>query len=156
MHLNDAVRLDIDRAVLCWLATVDPDGYPSVSPKELFCAYDNQSIIIADVASRGTMRNLTTYPKACVSFVDIFRQKGFKIMGQATLISESDENFKTMARPLVERAGGAYPVRGVIQISAEKIQRIWAPSFHLFPEMSEAERMADAYRTYGVRPIERG
>jgi predicted pyridoxine 5'-phosphate oxidase superfamily flavin-nucleotide-binding protein len=31
--LKDAVRADVDASVLCWLATVDADGAPNVSPK---------------------------------------------------------------------------------------------------------------------------
>ena len=35
--LTRAVREDLDRAVLCWLATVDEGMVPNVSPKEIFC-----------------------------------------------------------------------------------------------------------------------
>ena len=35
--LTRAVLEDLDRAVLCWLATVDEDMVPNVSPKEIFC-----------------------------------------------------------------------------------------------------------------------
>jgi predicted pyridoxine 5'-phosphate oxidase superfamily flavin-nucleotide-binding protein len=36
MKINEAVRIDIQNSVLCWLATVDEKGVPNVTPKEIF------------------------------------------------------------------------------------------------------------------------
>lgn len=35
MTLSSTVIAEAEAAVLCWLATVGPDGAPSVSPKEI-------------------------------------------------------------------------------------------------------------------------
>ena len=45
--LNDAVRTDMANSVLCWLATVDADGTPNVSPKEIFASHGDDRIVIA-------------------------------------------------------------------------------------------------------------
>ncbi|MDD7911003.1 pyridoxamine 5'-phosphate oxidase family protein [Pseudovibrio exalbescens] len=153
MHLNDAVRDDINRSVLCWLATVDADGFPTVSPKEMFCAYGSDRLIIADIASRGSIRNLNTYNKVCVSFVDVFRQKGFKVKGVAKVIPLGDPGFQEIAYPLLEKAGPDYPIRNIICVQVEKVQRIWAPSYNLFPDKGEEQLMREAYTLYGVRPL---
>lgn len=62
----------MENAVLCWLATVDEDGMPNVSPKELFKHADDDRIIIAVVASSQSVRNISHTPSVCVSFVDVF------------------------------------------------------------------------------------
>ena len=36
MEMTEPVRAAVQSAVLCWLATADADGRPSVSPKEIF------------------------------------------------------------------------------------------------------------------------
>jgi predicted pyridoxine 5'-phosphate oxidase superfamily flavin-nucleotide-binding protein len=64
--------------VLCWLATVDEAGRPNVSPKEIFTAHGDDHLLIAHLASPGSVRNLRARPEVCVSFVDVFVQKGFK------------------------------------------------------------------------------
>ncbi|MCB0658923.1 MAG: pyridoxamine 5'-phosphate oxidase family protein, partial [Saprospiraceae bacterium] len=33
MRLTSDVKKYLDRSVLCWLATISPDGSPNVSPK---------------------------------------------------------------------------------------------------------------------------
>lgn len=39
-------------------------------------------------------------------------------------------------------------------IRIERVSRIWAPSYSLFPNRSEAERMQATYDTYRVRPLD--
>ena len=56
--LNDAVRTDMANSVLCWLATVDADGTPNVSPKEIFASHGDDRIVIADIASPVSVKNL--------------------------------------------------------------------------------------------------
>jgi hypothetical protein len=152
-RINDAMRTDMGNAVLCWLATVDADGVPNVTPKEIFAAHGDDTILIADIASTNSVRNLSAHPKVCVSFVDVFRQKGFKVIGTARLVAQDDAAFKEVSAPLRMLTGGAFPIRHVIAVGVEKVSRIWAPSYSHFPERSEAELMDTAYRTYGVRPV---
>jgi len=84
--INQAIRTDIENSVLCWLATVDAAGVPNVSPKEIFDSYNDDRIVIADIASSNSVRNIRAHPAVCVSFIDVFRQRGFKIVGTATII----------------------------------------------------------------------
>jgi predicted pyridoxine 5'-phosphate oxidase superfamily flavin-nucleotide-binding protein len=152
-RINQAIRDDINNAVLCWLATVDTDGVPNVTPKEIFAAHGEDTIVIADIASTNSVRNIQNHPKVCVSFVDVFRQKGFKLVGSAKVVPPEDPNFSTLGTDLLKMTGRDYPLRNIIAVRIEKVSRIWAPSYSLFPERSEAERMEAAYAAYGVRPL---
>ena len=64
----------IDQSVLCWLATADKDGQPNVSPKEIF-AYHNGDILIANIMSPQSVKNIKANPKVAVSFIDLLTQK---------------------------------------------------------------------------------
>lgn len=75
------------------LATVDPDGWPNVPPKEVFCAYDAHTLLIANIASPGSRANIRRHPAMCVSFVDVCIQKGFKLQGIATVVESTDDPF---------------------------------------------------------------
>lgn len=152
MKINEAVRTDIENSVLCWLATSGADGTPNVTPKEIFASHGEDRIVIADIASSHSVGNIRIHPKVCVSFIDIFRQRGFKITGAASIVAPDDPAFADLAGDLLQLAGPDFPIRHVISIAVERISRIWAPSYHLFPERTEAERMQDAYETYGVKP----
>jgi len=153
MAVNETVRTEIDRAVLCWLATVGADGSPNVSPKEIFAPFGNNAIVIADIASPTSVKNVLGHSKVCVSFVDIFRQRGFKLLGEAEIIAKDDDRFADFGADLLKKAGSSFEIRHVIHVQVERVHRIWAPSYSIFPARSEEDRMEEAYRTYGVRPL---
>ena len=152
-RLNAAVRRDIDNSVLCWLASVDAEGMPNVTPKEIFAAHGQDMIVIADIASSNSVRNIEAHPKVCVSFVDVFRQRGFKIAGTARVVAPEHPDFAGLAGEVLAMAGPDFPIRNLIVVQVGKVSRIWAPSYALFPERSEAERMQAAYAAYGVSPL---
>lgn len=151
-RINQAIRTDIGNSVLCWLATVDPEGTPNVTPKEIFSCYGDDRLVVADIASANTVRNIRTHSAVCASFVDVFRQRGFKIVGTATIVSPENADFPIIGIELLRKAGTAFPIRHIISIKIARISRIWAPSYMLFPDRAEADRMRSAYDAYGVNP----
>ncbi|MFC6617509.1 pyridoxamine 5'-phosphate oxidase family protein [Deinococcus radiophilus] len=159
MNLSDEMVQVLRNSVLAWLATVDADGWPNVSPKEIFAPYTDPAgitaaIAIADIASPISVSNLRINPRACLSAVDIFRQVGYKVQGHVRIIAPCDAAFTEVSRGLLELTGGQYLVRHVLLLEVEQVRRIMAPSYHLFPERSEAQRVAQAMQAYGVQPVE--
>ncbi|MGI6855084.1 pyridoxamine 5'-phosphate oxidase family protein [Mesorhizobium sp. 1B3] len=152
MKMNETMRVELDRSVLCWLATVSADGMPNVSPKEMFAGFGQEAIVIADIASPVSVRNIRANPKVCVSFIDIFRQRGFKAAGTAEIIAPDEDDFRRYGADLIENAGTDFPIRHVILVTVQHVARIKAPSYFLFPDRSEDEMMREAYRTYGMQP----
>ena len=149
--LNDAVLAAMTKSVLCWLATSDPDGCPNVSPKEIFCAYGADVVLIANLASPGSAGNIKSNPAVCVSFVDPFVQKGFKLKGKARLITRTDEEFGTLALPLENLAGPRFPFASLFAIAIASVEPIVAPSYWMYPDTSEARQVESAMKRYGVR-----
>ena len=85
--LSPEVQTAMERSVLCWLATVSEAGQPNVSPKEVFAPFDAEHMVITNIASPNSVRNLLANPSICVSLVDIFVQKGFKLLEQSQIAS---------------------------------------------------------------------
>ncbi|MEL7118037.1 MAG: pyridoxamine 5'-phosphate oxidase family protein [Bacteroidota bacterium] len=50
MFLSPEIKECIDKAVLCWLATSSKENIPNVSPKEMFTYYQDEFIIVANIA----------------------------------------------------------------------------------------------------------
>jgi predicted pyridoxine 5'-phosphate oxidase superfamily flavin-nucleotide-binding protein len=140
-------------SVLCWLATVDESGQPSVSPKEIFCAHGDGALLIAHIASPRSVHNIQLNPKVCVSFVDIFVQKGAQVYGQARVVSPDDPEFEELQAPLKELAGPKFPIRAVIYVDVETVKEIVAPRYRLFPGTTEEDQIRSAEQTYGVKKI---
>lgn len=140
------------RSVLCWLATVDEAGQPNVSPKEIFAVLDSKHIVIANIVSPKSVRNVQGNPRVCVSFIDIFVQKGFKVLGTARNVSRQDSEFVLWSAPLEEKAGSRFFIHSVLVVEAVAIESIVAPSYRLYPdETTEQSQVLSAMKTYGVR-----
>jgi len=153
--IDDSVAACARKCVLCWLATSDAQGQPNVSPKEVFAPYDSQRLVIANIASPLTARNIEANPKVCVSFVDIFVQKGFKLAGVARNLAPSAAEFAALAAPLETMTQGLFPIRSVFVVEVQAVEPILAPSYWRFPERTtESSQVAAAMRAYGVRPLE--
>ncbi|KZN62106.1 hypothetical protein N473_21410 [Pseudoalteromonas luteoviolacea CPMOR-1] len=148
---TEEVKSSIQQSVLCWLATVDKEGCPSVSPKEVFVSYKDSELLIANIASANSVRNIKYNDNVCVSCVDVFTQKGFGLYGTASHVARSDSNFPLLFKEIEPITGEKYPVAGVIHIVVNKVKPIVAPSYKLFPNITEAEQIKNAKNTYGVK-----
>jgi uncharacterized protein len=148
--LNKEVIKYINQSVLCWLATSDKDNFPNVSPKEMFTHFQDK-ILIANLASPNSVSNIAENNKVCVSFVDVFVQKGFKIKGHAKIISKNDIDFETKVKPLIDLYSNKFLIHAVIEITVQKVVPIQAPSYFLYPEITEENQIASAMDTYNVR-----
>ena len=148
--LTPLVKKYIDKSVLCWLATANSDGQPNVSPKELFTYSDDNTLVIANIASPTSIKNIQKNAAVSVSFVDIFVQKGYKLTGKAAFVKKSDTDFLEKAKKLEIMAGEAFPVNSLLTISVKKVDEIVAPRYRFYPDTTEAEQIESAYRTYGV------
>jgi uncharacterized protein len=150
-ELRDAAK----RSVLCWLATVDETGQPNVSPKEIFAVFDDHHLVIANIASPRSARNVAADARVCVSFVDVFVQKGFKVNGIGRNVRKPATDFLQWSAPLVLMAGPRFPIHSVLVIQATAVEPIVAPSYRLYPQdTTEAAQIASAMRTYGVQALD--
>jgi predicted pyridoxine 5'-phosphate oxidase superfamily flavin-nucleotide-binding protein len=150
--ITDDVKKYIDKSVLCWLATCDKDLMPNVSPKEIFTYQGDSTLLIANLASPNSIDNIKDNPNVCVSFVDIFVQKGYKIKGTAQIIDRTDLNFSSKVKPLTDLFTDKFPIKSVIEINVTKVETIIAPSYFLYPETTEFSQIVNAMTTYGVKP----
>lgn len=148
--ITEEVREYVDRSVLCWLATVGSDGTPNVSPKEVFAAYENDRLVIANIASPISVRNVLSNDAVCVSFVDVFVQKGFKVCGHANFVARSDSRYAGLAGPLEEMVAGKFKIHSLIEVRVTTVEPILAPSYQFYPETTEDDQVQSALTAYGV------
>ena len=110
-------------------------------------------VVVANIASPVTARNITQQLQVCLSFVDVFVQKGFKLMGTAREVRANDPEFATWAAPLLAMVGQRFVVQSVLLIRVTSVVPIVAPSYRFYPDdTTEASQVASAMRTYGVKP----
>ncbi len=152
--ISSEVKKYIDSSVLCWLATSNKENEPNVSPKEIFTYKDDRILLIANIASPNSIGNIKVNSNVCVSFVNVFIQKGYKLKGTAILINKKDNDFKEKVKPLTDLFTDEFPIQSVIYIEIKKVETIQAPSYFLYPDRTEQFQIESAMRTYKVKPIE--
>ncbi len=151
--MNEAIREAARRSVLCWLATVDAEGQPNVSPKEVWAIADDQHVVVAHIASPISARNIAQHPQVCLSFVDVFVQKGFKLLGTAREVRAADPEFATWAKPLLAMVGQRFTIRSVMVIQVQSVAAILAPNYRFYPnDTTEASQVVSGMQAYKVRP----
>ena len=153
MKLTKEIKEYIDRSVLCWLATVSVDHVPNVSPKEIFNYDGMDNIIIANIASPQTVRNIKQNSNVCVSFIDILIQKGFQIKGQAEIIGKTNSEFSEKKKILTNMTDGKFPFTTITKITVSQVKPIVAPKYILYPETTEKEQIENAKKTYGISKL---
>ncbi|WP_260255466.1 pyridoxamine 5'-phosphate oxidase family protein, partial [Elizabethkingia anophelis] len=90
------------------------DNIPNVSPKEIF-SYCNDKIIIANIASPKSVENIRMNKNVCISFIDIFVQKGFQIKGEGRIVTNKEADFENYKSILEEMTEGKFPFHSVIE-----------------------------------------
>ncbi|HZQ00610.1 MAG TPA: pyridoxamine 5'-phosphate oxidase family protein [Reyranella sp.] len=81
---------------LGFVATVNADGTPNLSPKGTMQVLDDDHIVFADIRSPGTMANLAQRPAMEINFVDPFSRKGYRFSGTARLVARGTAEFATL------------------------------------------------------------
>jgi hypothetical protein len=150
MKLTAVIKDSISKSVLCWLATSSAENLPNVSPKEIFSYFEDDCIIVANIASPQTVRNIKQNNNVCISFIDILKQKGFQLKGTAEIIEKSSSEFAKMENILNTMTEGKFPFTSITKIKVSVTKPIIAPKYLLYPETTEAEQIESAKKAYGI------
>ena len=143
-----------DQFVLCRLATVSEKGVPNVSPKELFIFEREKQLLIANIASPQSVKNIRANPQVCVSGVNIWTQKGLQCKGKAVIIDPKNKKFEqkeTLFKTLIQ---GKFKVLHIIQIQIETVKEIKAPSYLFIKETTEQSQLEVAKMRYRALFVE--
>lgn len=150
MILTEKIKNSLDASVLCWLASSSQENIPNVSPKEIFTHFQNEFILVANIASPNTVKNIKRNPNVCISVLDILVQKGFQLKGTAEIIDKEHIDFPKLHEPLYKMAGDKFPIASITKMKVESAKEILAPSYQFFPDStSEESQIENAKKAYG-------
>ncbi len=130
MKLNQFAKTIIERFPLGFVATVTPDGLPSLSPKRTFFVLDDETIAFAEIRSPNTMANLAHQAKVEVNFADIWLRKGVRIFGSAQIIKRGEIEFDA----LLPKWQTTFPtlatrINAIVKIKAERVKPVITPPY---------------------------
>ena len=132
--LTEDMKRVVREQRLGFVATVSPDGSPSLSPKGTTRVWDDEHLVFADIMSRGTVANLRANPAVEINVVDHIARKGYRFKGEAAVLTEGsvfDEIlcFYESGTPPMRDARSR--IRSLVLIRVERALPLVSPSYDL-------------------------
>jgi len=126
---------------LGFVATVDVEGRPCVSPKGTFFVLDDEHLIFADLRSPQTTQNLQNNPWLEVNFVDQFSRKGFRAKGKVKIFERGSVEFEQLQSYFDAWPDLKAMISNVIKIKVESASIVASPDYEI--GVTEAELRAE-------------
>jgi len=143
------MKVILKAANLAFFATINEDGSPNLSPKSTLRINNDDSLIFANLASPGTIRNLNRDPRIEINCVDVFSRRGYRFTGMATVHSEGDMIFTKFKKKMLEELGPKTTVYNAVTIQIEKVSPIMSPAYNN-PNVTEEKLRKTYLEKYGV------
>ncbi|MCW5743627.1 MAG: GNAT family N-acetyltransferase [Alphaproteobacteria bacterium] len=132
--MSDAVRRAIDSERMAYVASVNDDGTPNLSPKATLATVDDDHVAFCDLASPRTLANIAARPAVEANTVDLIRRKGWRLAGTARVVDGGAE-FESLATLFRGRGtnlagvGRQPPVRRFVVIRVSRVSPLLSPAY---------------------------
>ncbi len=131
-RLSPQMQKVIAEQRLGFVASVDAEGAPNVSPKGTFLVRDDEHIMFGEIRSPNTLRNISGQPQVEVNFVDPIIRKGLRVKGEASFVDKSageyaslEPAFRVVWGDLCDKFGG------IVVIKVEKAAPLSSPAYDI-------------------------
>jgi hypothetical protein len=132
---------------LGFVATVNADGTPNLSPKGTMMVRDDDSVMFAEIRSPGTVANLKRNPAAEINVVDPISRKGYRFKGRLRMVSPGDREYDELFENFAGWGALAEKVNGVVILDVERAQALTSPAYDIgATEQSLRQKWLDHYQ----------
>ena len=125
---------------LGFVATVNADGTPNVSPKATFTVLDDATIAFAEIRSPGTLRNLKANSAIEVNFVDPFVRKGYRFAGTARIVERGAAGLEGLIGAFGDYGDLVGRMRAVVTIAVARALPVISPAYDRGASEAELRR----------------
>lgn len=141
--LTDDMKRVVTEQRLGFIATVNADGTPNLSPRGTLAVWDDDTLVFADIRSPGTTRNLRRNPAVAINVVDPIVRKGYRFAGEATVHADGD--IFERGQSFYRERGTANPVRAVVLVRVTTARPVVSPAYDLGASEAEVRARWEAY-----------
>jgi predicted pyridoxine 5'-phosphate oxidase superfamily flavin-nucleotide-binding protein len=114
---------------LGYVATVNSDGTPNLSPKGTIIGWTDKTLAFADIRSPDTMNNLQTNPHVEINVIDPLLRKGYLFRGEAQIIQDKSlfENILNHYRD----NGVKSPINSIVLVKVTDVSNVTSPLYDM-------------------------
>jgi predicted pyridoxine 5'-phosphate oxidase superfamily flavin-nucleotide-binding protein len=129
--LTEEMRHMVDEG-LGFVATINADGTPNLSPKGTLVARDDGHLMFADIASPHTSENLERNPAVEVNVVDPLIRRGYRFAGTA-IVHRAGASFESGIQFYEDRGTieARARIRAVVVIAVTRARPLRSPAYAL-------------------------
>jgi predicted pyridoxine 5'-phosphate oxidase superfamily flavin-nucleotide-binding protein len=150
VSLTEDMKRVVEEQRLAFVATVDADGTPNLSPKGTIAVLDDEHLMFADLASPRTVENLLRHPGIEVNVVDPVARKGFRFKGRGTVYGEGERFEQLIAWYASGPHAVARPrerIRHIVVIELDRCLPLVSPAYDSGASEAEISERWEAYFT---------
>src|SRR5262245_11689978 len=81
---------------LGFVASVNRDGTPNLSPKGTFAVLNDAQLVFGHIRSPQTMGNIAERPTVEINFLDVLARKAVRVRGRAHMFARSAPEFGSL------------------------------------------------------------
>ena len=121
------MRRVVDEQRLSFVATVNPDGTPNLSPKGSIRVWDDHHLVFGDIRSPTTVRNLELNPATEINIVDPISRKGYRFRGTAEILRAGALYDRVLA--FLRESGVSSAVGAIVLVRVQKASPVVSPAY---------------------------
>lgn len=129
--LTAEMRAIIEAYPLGFVASVNTDGTPNLSPKGTFVVRDASHLVFGNIRSPGTLANISTRSAVEINFLDVLARKAVRVSGTARIIRKSDAEFASLFALMAQWEGYTQLMSALVEVEIAKAQLIFSPAYDI-------------------------
>jgi len=125
--ISESIKKFLSIQKLGYVATISENGTPNLSPKGTIIAWDENTLVFADIRSPNTMKNLEKNPNLEINVVDPLLRKGFRFKGKGTIV-KNGQTYDDILNHYRE-SGIKSPIGGIVIVTVSEIREVTSPLY---------------------------
>lgn len=129
--LTEEMKSIIATYPLGFVASVNRDGTPNLSPKGTFVALNDKQLVFGHIRSPGTMGNIADRPVIEINFLDVLSRKAVRVRGHAFMFRSSAPEYADLFAALSGWKGYTEMMKAVVRVDIDTASLILSPTYDL-------------------------
>ncbi len=145
--ITNEIKSFLKKQKLGFVATINENNTPNLSPRGTIFAWDDKHIIFADIKSPQTTKNLKKNPVVEVNVINPITRKGMLLNGTAVILKEGREFSQIL--DYYKEQGIQSKISAVVKVKVDEIQEITSPLYDLgYSEDEIKEKWKKYYQSF--------
>jgi predicted pyridoxine 5'-phosphate oxidase superfamily flavin-nucleotide-binding protein len=129
--LTDELKAIISAYPLGFVASVNDDGTPNLSPKGTFVILDDRHLGFGHIRSPRTLANIGRRPAVEINFLDVLARKAARVRGTCEVLSRGTAAFDALYPRFESWGEYAEAMKALVRVAITRAELVLSPAYDL-------------------------